>query len=252
MSRPDLSSTAPVAVTRPLEFVPTCAASLAVPAVPPLPAFEPPAADPEPEPEPEPELEPPEPEFPAPAPPPGGIPPGAISPPIRTLRADSTRTSCPPISSEPPNDRSCPAATRSAPCVCTAACAATLTLPAAFTSIEPPAPTAPVIAALRPAASATLSAACAAPSTDTSRPDARRRSRAACTAALGAMRTSPDALTSRSPVSATRLPPTFTPTPASVPISRMLLAYMPPNAAVSSATTGAGPSPVPAVALPLA
>ncbi|MNK97254.1 hypothetical protein D3C87_1175750 [compost metagenome] len=70
--------------------------------------------------------------------------------------------------------------------------------------------------------------------------------------ALGAMRTSPAALTCRSPVRATRLPPTFTPTPASVPISRMLLAYMPPRAAVSSATAGAAPSPAWADTAPVA
>ncbi|MNI34591.1 hypothetical protein D3C73_885850 [compost metagenome] len=248
MSRPAVNATAPRAVTKPLELTPTWAAPVAavgdapgVPEAPPLPGDAPVS-------------EPPTPEPPVPVPPPaGGVPPGVVvAPPMRMLRADSARTSWPPISKEPPSDRSCPAATRSAPCVCNAPCAAIVTSPLASTSTDPPAPTMPLISALRPAASTTLPAACAAPSTARSRPPASRRLRAACTAALGAMRTSPAALTSRSPVRATRFPPTLTPTPASVPISRMLLAYMPPSAAVSSATAGAGPSPARAETAPVA
>ncbi|MCY1204008.1 hypothetical protein D9M72_155230 [compost metagenome] len=94
-------------------------------------------------------------------------------------------------------------------------------LPAALSAMAPPAVTTPWLARPRPLC------------TD--------RSVAACRRPDGRILTSPLALTCRLPVRAATLPPTFTPTPASVPTSRMLLAYMPPSAATSSATAGAPP-----------
>lgn len=96
-------------------------------------------------------------------------------------------------------------------------------LPAAFNASAPP--------------------AAAVPSLMMSRPLRTDRSVAACRRPDGRILTSPLALTLRVPVRAARLPPTFTPTPASVPIRRMLLAYMPPRAATSSATPVPAPSP---------
>lgn len=159
------------------------------------------------------------------------------------LRADCTRASCSDVSRLPDSEMSLPAATRKAPCVRRLPCAPTVASPPASMSNAAPAPTAPGTATLRAAVSATAPAACATPCTARSPPLSTRRSPAACTVARGAMRTSPAALTCKSPVSAIRLPPMFTPTPASVPIRRMLSAYMPPSAAVSSVTPGAGPSP---------
>ncbi|MNV28699.1 hypothetical protein D3C71_1198990 [compost metagenome] len=52
----------------------------------------------------------------------------------------------------------------------------------------------------------------------------------------------PSTVTTSSPVCAPRLPALRTPTPCSVPISRILLAYMPPSWATSSAYCGVLPS----------
>ncbi len=99
-----------------------------------------------------------------------------------------------------------------------------MTVAAAFKPSAPPAATVPSLTMSRPLCTDRLVAAC-------SRPD-------------GWIRTSPLALTVSVPVNAARLPPMFTPTPASVPIRRMLLAYMPPSAATSKATPVPTPAPV--------
>ncbi len=99
-----------------------------------------------------------------------------------------------------------------------------MTLAAAFKPSAPPAATVPSLTMSPALCTARFVAAC-------SRPE-------------GWIRTSPLALTVSVPVSAARLPPMFTPTPASVPIRRMLLAYMPPSAATSSATPVPAPAPV--------
>ncbi|CAB3677267.1 hypothetical protein LMG3458_01414 [Achromobacter deleyi] len=102
---------------------------------------------------------------------------------------------------------------------------------------------APVLVTEPGALSASAPPAVTVPPLTMSRPLCTDRSVAACMRPDGRILTSPLALTVSVPVSAARLPPMFTPTPASVPTSRMLLAYMPPKAATSIETPVVPPTP---------